>query len=142
MADPPAPALDSEAPTSASGSPTTTEIARPASPTPLLAPVAATTTNARATGRSRSKSFYGKENSVPTPQKPGGIERKNTALDLQSIVLRATLKENISNEIAAMKENGTYEYLEDPGDLSTFEQQAVEVLEKKADEIKQMRFAF
>jgi hypothetical protein len=115
---------------------------RPASPStpPLPTGPAAGDSDARATGRRRSKSFYGKENSVPTPQKAGGIERKNTAVDLQSIILRATLKENISKEIDVLKLNGTYQELDEPGDLDTFEQQATEVLKKKAEEIKLMRF--
>lgn len=91
-------------------------------------------------GRRRSKSFYGKENSVPTPDKPGGIERKPTSVDLQNIILRLTLKENIQKEIDKLKEAGQYTVLSQPEGLDLFEEQTSECLKQNKDEIKKFKY--
>jgi len=88
-------------------------------------------------GRRRSKSFYGKENSVP--EKPGAIERKPTSVDLQNIILRLTLKENIQKEIDKFKEAGQYQSITQPEGVDIFEEHASECLKKNKDDIKKFR---
>jgi len=89
------------------------------------------------TGRRRSKSFYGKEG--PQLEKPG-IERKSTAVDLNKIVLQATLKENIQKEIEKLKAQGEFEVPTSIDFLAVFEEHATTVLTQPKDEVKKYKY--
>lgn len=101
----------------------------------------------RPTGRRRSRSFYGKENTddppavVTLPPRAAPV-RKNTGVNLESIILQLTLKESISKEIERLKELGQYEDVSTLIDVEAFDEEATQTLAKYSSppEVKQFKF--
>lgn len=101
----------------------------------------------RPTGRRRSRSFYGKENAddppavVTLPPRAAPV-RKNTGVNLESIILQLTLKESISKEIERLKELGEYEDVSTLIDMEVFDEEATQTLTKYSSppEVKQFKF--